>query len=260
MKNISQKNQITFLVNNNTTTAFTYANGQFQATAALRAGNNTILIRVQNQDGKAEDAIQVTYRLPPPPTPKPDVTFLQPAKPGSGATRPPYEVKARVGQVSAPEKIVFKVNGKEMRGFQFDPKTGQFSATVDLREGRNDLEISATNDAGSAVARTNLNYRKPAVISPGNKPDVAITSISQPASNPLNPNVASSTLEATIANVTRQQEITLTINGAPVKDFTFDTRRGVLTATLLLQRGSNTIVLTATNRAGSDEEQRTIDF
>ena len=260
MKNISQKNQITFLVNNNTTTAFSYSNGQFQATAPLRAGNNTILIRVQNQDGKAEDGIQVTYRIPPPPVPKPDVTFLQPAKPGAGAQKTPYEVKARVGQVAGPGQITFKVNGKDMKGFQFDPKTGQFSANIDLLEGRNDLEISATNESGSAVARSNVSYRKPPVISPGNKPVVTITSITQPASNPLNPNVASSTLEATIANVTRKQEISLTINGAPVNDFSFDARSGLLTTTLLLPRGSNTIVLKATTRVGSDEEQRTIDF
>ena len=259
LKNINQKEQITFLVNNRRTSNFSFSKGNFQATVTLKEGLNTLTIRAENQDGNAEDKVQVTYSKPPP-APKPVVTFLQPDRAGGSTQKSSYEVKARIEEVELSNQITFKVNGKGMKGFRFNPNTGQFSATIDLKEGKNELEITATNKAGSDMARTNITYRKQVLPSPGGKPQITITSITQPASNPLNPNVGSSTLEAMITGVTRKNMIQFTINGKAVNNYTFDAQSGKLEATLLLERGRNDVYIKATNRAGSGEARRRIDF
>ncbi|MBK6905498.1 MAG: hypothetical protein IPH04_22530 [Saprospirales bacterium] len=261
LKNIVRKDQITFIVNNSSTGNFTFSNGMFLATAPLRSGDNSILIRVKNDDGQAEDAIQVSYRVPPPPTPeKPEIRFTQPSQPGAGSIKASYTVKATVSRVEEAGDIVFKMNGKEMKGFQFDPESGLFAINVTLAEGQNDFELSANNAGGSAAARTSVNLKKPDVISPGEKPTIDITSISQPASNPLNPNVATSSMKALITGITRKEQILFTVNGNAVTDFTYDPETGAFSTTLILTRGSNAIVLKATNRIGSAEERRTIEF
>ena len=261
LTNISRRDQITFQVNQSTTGNFTFSDGQFQASAPLREGDNTITIRVKNDDGQAEDAIQVSYRIPPPPVPEePEIKFTQPSKPGAAALKTSYQVKAVVLRVDKADQITFKLNGKGFTGFQFDPKTGVFSINTTLAEGRNDIEISASNASGTVSARTSVNYRKPDVISAGDKPLIDITSISQPASNPLNPNVATSQLQALITEIDRKEQIQFTVNGNAVTDFSFTPATGAFSATLILQRGTNVIVLKAGNRVGSAEERREIDF
>lgn len=261
LKNIVRKDQITFIVNNSITGNFTFSNGQFQATAPLRSGDNSILIRAKNEDGQAEDAIQVSYRVPPPPTPeKPEIRFTQPSQPGVGSAKASYTVKATISRVEEAGNIAFKMNGKAIRTFQFDSESGLFTVDLTLAEGKNDFELSASNAGGSASARTSVNLKKPDVISPGDKPSIDISSISQPASNPLNPNVATSSMKAQITGITRKEQINFTVNGNAVNDFTFDPKTGAFSTTLILTRGSNVVILKATNRAGSAEEKRTIEF
>lgn len=256
LTHISSKDQITFMVNNSTTGNFTYSGGKFQASAPLRQGANTIRIVAKNTDGQDDATIQVSYQLPP--KPKPVITFTQPSKTGSAALKASYEVKANIQHVANAEDITFLLNGKSFTNFNY--ANGKFSAMITLAEGRNNLEIKANNASGEATATTFVNYRKPSKVSPGAKPKVTITLVSQPASNPLNPNVASSTLEAVIEHVDRREQISFTINGRPGGNFEFDPATGAFKAVLTLERGSNRVEVKAATRAGAAQDERVIDF
>jgi hypothetical protein len=270
VEEISDKNNIRMEVNGQSRSDFYFNPSKKEVTATLsvQTGNTEIKVWASNSYGTDEDKLTIvrTEPQPPPPppppppaAPKPVITFSVPAQPGAVAIRTPYVVKASILHIKGAAGLTFLVNSKATKAFQFDK--GQFSANIDLNEGRNDIEIKAKNQAGETVAQTYVTLRKTRPQDPrGNKPEVTITLVTQPASNPFNPNLATSTLEATVKNVPSRQQIAFTINDQAVTDFEFDPATGAFRAVLRLERGSNKVVLKATTRAGTDQDERTIDF
>lgn len=271
VKNVRNPSEITFTLNGQLVSGFEFniSTGVLTHQVSLKEGVNNITIKAVTSAGSDQASVKITYEKPAPPpppppppppaTPKPVITFSIPAQPGAVAIRTPYVVKAKILHVRNASEIAFLVNGQASKGFQFEK--GQFSASIDLNEGRNDIEIKARNQTGETVAQTYVTLRKTRPQDPkGNKPEVTITLVTQPASNPLNPNLATSTLEATIKNVPSRQQIAFTVNDQAITDFEFDPATGVFKAVLRLTRGSNKVVLKATTRAGTGQDERTIDF
>ncbi len=271
LENVRNSSEITYTVNGQRVSGFEFnaSTGVLTHLASLKEGPNNIAIKAVTSAGSDQASVKITYEKPAPPPPpppppppalpKPVITFSVPAQPGAVAIRTPYVVKASILHIKGSADLTFLVNGKAAKGFQFDK--GQFSANINLNEGRNDIEIKAKNQAGETIAQTHVTLRKTKPQDPrGNKPEVTITLVTQPASNPFNPNLATSTLEATIKNVPSKQQIAFTINDQAVTDFEFDPETGAFKAVLRLERGSNQVVLKATTRAGTDQDERTIDF
>lgn len=266
--NVRNAAEVTLTVNGQQVKGFDFnlASGALTHLVSLKEGSNTIVVKAVTSAGSDQASVKIIYEKPapppppPPPKPKPEITYVLPAKPGASTTRSPYEVRANIRHTAAASDLTFLVNGKEIKGFNYDK--GSFSAKINLAEGRNNIEIKARNESGETAAATSVTLRKGIQQDPsgGNKPEVTITLVSQPASNPLNPNLATSTLEASVKNVQSKQQITFTINDNRVTDFDFDPATGAFKATLVLPRGSNKIVLKATTRAGTDQDERTIDF
>lgn len=63
------------------------------------------------------------------------------------------------------------------------------------------------------------------------------------------------TLNARIDNVTSRSGVTLTVNGQPINSFTYNGNTGQFQASLVLQPGTNTYVIRASNQYGEDSEQ-----
>lgn len=271
IKNVRKSSEVTFTLNGQPVSGFEFnvSTGVLTHLVSLKEGLNNITIKAVTSAGSDQASVKINYEKPAPPpppppppppaAPKPVISFTIPAQPGAVAIRTPYVVKADILHIKGAADVTFLVNGKATKGFQFDK--GQFSASIDLNEGRNNIEIKARNQAGETVASSFVTLRKTKPQDPrGNKPEVTITLVSQPASNPLNPNLATSTLEATVKNVPSRQQIAFTINDQALTDFEFDPATGAFKAVLRLTRGSNKIVLKATTRAGTDQDERTIDF
>ncbi|MEM1218595.1 MAG: Ig-like domain-containing protein, partial [Bacteroidota bacterium] len=255
---ISSKTQIEFLLNGRKTTAFTFSNQTIKANLRLREGKNTILIKVSNSDGNDSDQISVTYEVA---TPKPIVDFTTPQRAGGKVTRSAYTLKAKVQHVTAKEKITLRINGRSNPNFTFDSKSGTVTARINLKQGTNQLQITATNSAGTGQDNTTVIFEESAPpITGGDKPTVEITNVSQPATNPFDPNAAATSITAKTSKINRKNQITITINGTPVTDFTFNISKQEIKADIALQRGNNTIKVKVQNRAGSAEDTSNVDF
>ena len=244
---------ITFTVNGNNITGFTFSKGSFSGSCALKLGVNTIKITARNTDGSDDASVSVTYAVP---QLKPVVTFVSPKKPGMTYAKANIQVTANVQNVTDKKNIVFKVNGKAYPNFQFDAKSGVLTASILLNKGSNTLSIDATNSAGTGTAASSVKFEEDTP----EPPVVTILSLSQPTANPMNPELGRSSLIATVENTMGRKSITLTVNGQAVTTYTFDNATNTLQHVIDLQRGVNTIKIKATNADGVDEETRTVEW
>ena len=258
IQNVDNSRDIEFRVNGRQITNFNFSNGRFSANADLKEGDNAISVKVSNDNGSDEDQVKVRYRAP---LARPEVRFLTPARPGQNVSETTTQIKVSIKNIDSKDDIEFRVNGRKETDFQFNPRSESMEATVELKEGRNELAVTATNESGKGSDDTHLVLKQRNPQGGQNaKPTVAIESITQPATNPLSPNVATSGLLATITGVRNKSQIEITVNGKEVDDWSFDASTGKLEATLVLNRGSNLLKIKASSRAGSDEASQNIDF
>lgn len=240
---------------NNKITNFQYSNGTLRANLLLQEGSNLLKVTASNQDGTAQDQIRVTYNRP---LPKPEITFQQPSKPGTEVNTDRYQLKVSVEHVEQKEQIQLKLNGKSVAGFSFDPEQSVLKGRINLRPGRNDITVIASNSTDSSTASTYIQYQQATISSP--PPVISLINLSVPAANPFNPTVGSSTIILKVENVDNKDQIQLLLNNEPIEDFTFDASTQRITSGLLLKKGRNALVVTATNASGSDTFTQRIDF
>lgn len=253
---ISDKKGVTIKVNGKSLATFDLRNESLSAAInGLKKGSNRIEVTAQNRDGSASDAITVVYE-PTVAVAKPEVRFVQPSRAGTSSRSATADIVAEVKNVSAKTDLLLKINGVATENFNFDAKGSKLTATISLTSGTNAIEIEASNSAGSAKANTDIRYQ--GATEPG--PSVKIASVSQPTTNPLNPNVGRSTVVANIDRVSSKNQITFTVNGRRISDFNFNPKTGSFDCTFELERGANNIVLRAETPNGADEETRSINF
>lgn len=97
----------------------------------------------------------------------PEVDFIVPATNSQKVDDRGITVQARVKNVSPNLNITFLFNGRSLTDFYFDPNTGIFQADLKkFKEGRNTIQIAASNEAGDSQDRGVLIYEKdkPAII------------------------------------------------------------------------------------------------
>jgi hypothetical protein len=253
---VSGKKDVTVTINGKSTASFTLNGENLSApVAGLKKGSNRVEVTARNSDGSATDFVLITYESVV--QPKPEVRFVQPAKAGSVLKGATTTIVAEAKNVTSKSEIVLKVNNTTVQDFEFDAATAQVQTKINLTVGTNTVEIEASNSAGSAKATTTLLFSGAGTVQP---PVVTIASVSQPTINPLNPNVARSSVIATIEHISSKDQITFSINGRRINDFSFNARTGSFDCTFDLERGENTIKLRAETPNGADEETRTISF
>lgn len=221
----------------------------------LREGNNTIVVEVSTPDGS--DKAEVTVVYAPKPVDKPTVTFLQPGASKAPVTKNAFEVKAKVTGVAGSANIKVFLNNTQVRVFNYNVKTQEVSYKVTLKEGKNTFKIIGENAGGSVQAEADITY---APKSTGAVPEVKIVSMSQPSTNPFNPNTGKTSVTATLKNVTERSQITVTVNGTPLNDFEFTAATGAFKCVANLVKGNNTVVVKAVTPAGEASDSKTMVF
>lgn len=256
IEHVPSKSDIQLLFNGNKVGRFSYTNGSLTATLSpLKKGANQIEVIAQNQDGRDREQIKISY-VPEVTQPKPVVKFLKPSKPGTTVTDKALKITASVENIKERDDITLLVNGKVQKAFAYSSKSKQLEADLTLQNGKNKVEIRAKNAVGSSEATTDITYR----VSRVRLPEITFESVSQPTINPLNPQVARSTVIATIKNVTGKDQITFLVNGEKVTDFNFDVKTMRFQSTINLAQGVNVLIIKAENRSGTDEKSYEITF
>ncbi len=253
--NVANQSGVNVNVNGTNVTNFTFnaANSLVSLPITLIEGANVITITGTNTAGTDSEPQTIIYRKPAPIQP-PVVSFINPAVNPTTVFNQTFDVQARVRYVMGSQQITLRINGQVSNTFNYSVSSEIMTFTTGLVPGANTIEITGTNAAGQDVESTTIIYREP---NPTLPPVVTITN---PIANPHTVNMASAPIAATVLNVDGAQNIQVTVNGANFGGFTFNTVTKQLALVMSLVQGSNSIVITATNSAGTASDTRTIVY
>ncbi|WP_341902726.1 Ig-like domain-containing protein [Fluviicola taffensis] len=182
----------------------------------------------------------------------PVVDITNPSVTGTTVNSSNYVIKGRIQNVNSSSNVIFRQNGNYISNFTFNPSTQEFQSIVTLVPGQNTFELTGTNDFGSDLDQTVINYVR-------ETPTPPVVTYSNPSSNPTTVQNPIFNLVGTVLNVTGKDKITMTLNGNPAV-FTYNTSTRGINATLNLATGSNIVSTTGTNQYGSDTETATIIY
>ena len=250
VKHVKGKSDITFMFNNRKFTNFSYDSrrGTVTAKLTLKKGKNTIAITGTNQYGQDSDEATINYKVIDVPKNPPTVNITSP-KNNSSVQNASTSLTASITNIGSKNDLKLKVNGQSINNFSYDSRSKKLKATVALKVGKNTIEVTATNKDGSDDDKVIVNYKK--MEQPKNPPKV---NISKPRNNSTH-TVKNVTLEASITNVSSKRDIQVKLNGKSISNFSYDARTKKVKAQLSLRTGSNTIIVEATNKDGSDSDQ-----
>jgi hypothetical protein len=250
VSNISSINQIQITVNGKTVSSGTLKGNTVSASIPLDLGNNVIRVVATNNDGTDQAETRVNFNIP-----KPVINGQVPSK-DTIVRSNRLDLKTEILHVSGNESITLTVNGQNRANFTFDKSKNLLGHRLVLNNGRNTIEVKATNAAGTTTKTFNITVdtRKPT------PPQIKIVSASQPAFDPFNPDAGKSNLIADTQYVLSKEDITFTVNGAELKDFQFDAKQGRITHSIPLQRGTNTIVIRVRNSDGEASDSSTVIY
>ena len=255
VKNVTRKQDVTLKINGQSSTNFSLSNSSVNASIKLKEGKNTISISVKNSDGQDNDQVTITYK-PKVTVVKPVVKFINPARAGTTSKKQRFTVRISVENVTGKKDIQLSFNQKSLTRFNYDAKKKIVTASVSLTNGTNNFGVRAKNQAGVSTAQSSVQYTARPTTSNVQKPTIEIISVSQPAAHPFNPTVLRSTVIATIKNLTSKSQITFTVNGNEVTDFTYSPTTGKFQSSvgLKVDGSANKFKITAKNSAGSTEK------
>jgi Bacterial Ig domain len=204
-----------------------------------------------------------TNPTPTNPTPREKLPIVRFTAPNAylETTRERLPIIVKIDNVYDYPSVFLVINGRESRDFAF--RNGELTSEILLQEGNNSVTVSAKNSAGSSSDNVNINFRREGTqTNPTNPtptvsvPRVQITSTGTPTSD--NFGGCQTNLEARIDNISSRNEISLTVNGRAVSNFSFDNNTKILRGPLSLGTGTSQIVVSARNSAGVGSDQRSV--
>ncbi len=223
----------------------------------LIVGANVITIKASNASG-IDSKIQTIIYSAPEAAPKPVITITSPTTNPYTTFSNSETVTATVLNVTSASQISTTINGATtpMGAVSYNTASHQLTLHAGLIAGANAIAIGATNASGSDSQTQTIIYSKPGGTA---KPVVMITS---PNVNPAYVTTATTTIEASVLNITTISQIAVTLNGGaiPATALNFNAGSHVLSVNATLVSGANTIVVKATNTVGSDSKSEMIVY
>lgn len=251
------RNEVTVIADGRTITNWTLRGTKLSATLTQRPGAHSLTIEAANRDGRDEATVNYTISAP---AAKPTVSITEPARDGGTVGTATANFAATVMNVSSKSEISVKLNGRSVN-FTYNQRSRTVTAKLNLAINKNTVTVSVQNAGGSDQDSRTITYKRKTTDIPTTAgPEIVINSVSSPATNPFEPDVAKSTVIATLEGVTSRSQITFTYKGATNNSYTFDKRTKKFVVTVDLTRGANPFKIKVQTRTGRDEESRVIDF
>lgn len=247
LTNMASGQGIVYTLNgsNSTPANFNSGTGALTSNVSLSVGINTFVVSATNACGTASQTYTVTYK----PCVLPTISIVNPTN-GATLTSDQLTFSASVLNVANSAGIVFTQNGVPFTNFTFNGTVG-FVGKVTLKPGLNTFVLTATNDCGTVTETVSVTYNncKPPVVLSNNTP----TSGGNVSNAPF-------TYTVSLQNITAPGQIMLTFNGNTNYPFSFNPATGVLSSSMTLSAGVNTIQLTATNECGKANDLYTVTY
>jgi hypothetical protein len=248
ISNIDSRNGITFRQNGQLLNYFAYntTSDRLDINLTLIPGVNTFEIAATNNCGSANQVITMNYT----PCILPKIQFNDAPNGTANVSQALFSVNANLTAAET-GAVTVMVNGMNIVPSGYIKETGTLRQPVTLSQGRNTIVVSTTNSCGTVSETLVVNYEN-CILTKVNliTPSQSGTSVTT--------DLYSLTMQA--SNVSSAQQLALTINNQQITNYTFNPSTGMLTRTLVLQNGTNTISLRATNNCGTDVKTLTILF
>jgi len=253
--NVRDKRDIRLTMDGNNISNFNFDSRHDRVTAdvRLRRGNNNLTIRVSNSAGSDQDEARVVLREDrPQEVNPPKVTITRPYNNPHNTDNDRVTIKADLDNVADKLYVTYKLNGKTIRNFSYNGRN--FSATANLQNGKNTVEISGRNDNGKDSDQTVIFYNdnsEPTV----DLPTVDINQIGQPTTDPYHPGHCRISVKAVIKNIASKNDIEYYLDGKRFYDFTYNFASKKLSSFVTVSLGDHDVRIKASNSAGYDEDQ-----
>jgi hypothetical protein len=243
IQNIGNGQGISLTLNGNIIPNASFLNGQISATLNLTSGLNQIVLSAINNCGADNQSTTITFDQCIPPV----VTIQNPVDLFYGVNSPIFPFQATVQNMPNSQGINLTVAGNPVSNFNLS--NSNFTATLDLPEGVNEIVLTATNACGTSSQLRTIRYQS------------CIPPVVNITTDPISGSTTNSTNLVYTANVTNFAPSTilqLSVNGS---NFTnFSNLNGALSANISLVNGVNEVQLTAISSCGSDTKTYVITF
>ena len=180
----------------------------------------------------------------------PQLRFSSPVD-NSSFNDPNIGVRMSLQNVTEPRTVQLKLNGALVNIFPTNGSASEASASVTLKEGRNSLELTASNALGTSTAVSIANYY------PLSK-NYPIVKIISPINGAIYASQKNVTLRARVTNVNDKAAVTVSVGGTSQSNCSFNA--GDLSCIFNLNPGTNIIKVNASNNLGNAQDFITIIY
>ncbi len=261
--NVTSKNYITINFNGQNLTNFTYnsTTKQVAFNVNLVTGNNIFKITATNSSGSDSDD-QIVIRQEVQNQMPPVVNITNPNSNPHNTTVGTQIVNATISNVDNISGVSAKFNGASITNFTFDHVTDKFVYTANLLVGANVIEITGTNNVGTASKSQTIIYTEPVVGC--DEPTIALT---QPKTstktllvgNSLTINTSDSK-GAIVGKISNANSVDFKIDGQSSPGYNYNASTGHFESFLHLKEGANTYQIIATNNCGTETQNLTFIY
>ena len=243
-QNVSLRNKVSLKLNGTSINNFSFSTtGRVSVNLFLSEGVNTIEITARNESGFASERTHISYFKPEVRSSPPAINIISPASYRFRTYVQTEEMTATVLNVNSKESITLNINGSNTRNFNFNNNTKVLTTRVALREGENVVSIYAQNVSGSDVKdRIFIKETRPCPL-----PLVRLIAPDREQSNTGKQIYA---FRAEVQNIANSNQLRLIVNGKPVS---FSFSNNIISSSLTLANGPNTLSLNARNMCGEDK-------
>ncbi|MBA4323050.1 MAG: hypothetical protein C0408_09565, partial [Odoribacter sp.] len=224
--------------------------GNVRSTVTLAEGRNTFIITGTNEAGSNRDDVVIIYNKPVTVV-LPQLKFINPASPVT-VEKNILAISVQTKNVKVWQDVTVVVNGIDFSNFSFSPE-GVVQTNIPLKAGINKVQVTGRNESGSASDFATITYTEPSKVIP---PSINILF---PGTSPFKTFEQVQEIKARITGISGKEKILFSFNGINIPGFTYDVNSLVLSASVTLREGSNTIIITARNDAGQDVKSQNIN-
>ena len=243
IQNIGNGQGITLTLNGNIIPNASFVNGQISAMLNLTSGLNQIVLSAYNNCGTDSQTTSISFDQCIPPV----VSIQNPLDLFYGVNSPIFPFQATVLNMPNTQGINFTVAGTPVSNFNLS--NNNFTSTLNLPEGVNEIVLTATNACGTSSQLRTIRYQS------------CIPPVVNITTDPISGSTTNSTNLVYTANVTNFAPSTilqLTVNG--INYTNFSNLNGAISANISLGNGVNEVQLTAISSCGTDTKTYVITF
>ena len=250
---VKDKNNIRILANGQPFKSYKFnpETGEFRIKVRLAEGLNQFEIIAENEEGKAINQFDIYYKMEPPKeTPPvdnqngnqsqssmPKIEIIHPVSSTTDLKNTDLlDFKAKVSGVNDKNQILFTVNDRKNKYYDFDASTGILEDKISLFDDITIIKLVAKNQYGTAIKELTV------VLNGGEK---KVESNSEKSVNFVNvtkpDNDCKVDIEVKVENATSKRELKLFLNQFEIRNFSFNSNDHLLKSTLYLDEGKNVI-------------------